>query len=56
MYADDMKLARRIRSTDDAVALQKDLDILSALSAVWKLKLTRQSARSLLSLCAKSLS
>ena len=39
MYADDMKLARRIRSPDDAVALQTDLDILSAWSTVWKLKL-----------------
>ena len=39
MYADDMMLARRIRSPDDAVALQTDLDIISAWSTVWKLKL-----------------
>ena len=39
MYADDVKLLRRIRSPDDAVTLQADLDILSSWSTVWKLKL-----------------
>ena len=39
MYADDLKLLRRVRSPDDAVALQADLDTLSSWSTVWKLKL-----------------
>ena len=34
-----MKLLRRIRSPDDALSLQTDLDNLSAWSTVWKLKL-----------------
>ena len=39
MYADDLKLCKRIRSLDDAVALQTDLDNLCEWSDVWKLKL-----------------
>ena len=39
MNADDLKIIRRVRTPDDAVALQTDLDTLSAWSASWKLKL-----------------
>ena len=39
MYADDMKLCKRIRSPDDAVALQTDLENLCIWSDTWKLKL-----------------
>ena len=39
MYADDLKLCKRIRSPDDAVALQTDLGKLCSWSDTWKLKL-----------------
>ena len=39
MYADDLKLCKQIRSPDDAVALQTDLQKLCSWSDDWKLKL-----------------
>ena len=39
MYADDLKLCKQIRSPDDAVALQTDLEKLCSWSDDWKLKL-----------------
>ena len=39
MYADDLKLCKRIRSPEDAVALQADLEKLCAWSDVWMSKL-----------------
>ena len=39
MYADDLKLCKQIRSPDDAVALQTDLEKLCSWSDTWKLKL-----------------
>ena len=39
MYADDLKLFRRVRTPEDAAALQADLDKLSTWSDTWKLKL-----------------
>ena len=39
MYADELKLCKQIRSPDDAVALQTDLQKLCSWSDDWKLKL-----------------
>ena len=39
MYADDMKILRRVRACDDAVALQNDLNKFCTWSATWKLQL-----------------
>ena len=38
MYADELKLCKQIRSPDDAVALQTDLQKLCSWSGDWKLK------------------
>lgn len=39
MYADDLKLFRRVRTPEDSAALQADLDKLCTWSETWKLKL-----------------
>ena len=39
MYADDIKLYHRVKCSDDADALQADLDRLAEWSRVWRLKL-----------------
>ena len=39
MYADDIKIVRRVHACDDAVALQNDLNKFCIWSATWKLQL-----------------
>ena len=45
MYADDLKICKRIRSLDDAVALQTDLENLCIWSDIWKLKLNPEKCK-----------
>ena len=45
MYADDVKLYRRVRTTSDCEQLQSDLDNLSRWSADWRLRLNPSKCR-----------
>ena len=47
MYADDIKVFRQVRTPGDAVALQTDLDKLSAWSTIWKLKLNPSKCKAI---------
>ena len=47
VYADDLKICKQVRSPEDAVALQTDLEKLSSWSNDWKLKLNPSKCKTI---------